>query len=216
MVSYIGFTSRELIIGNQSNIEIQLKEDMEALDEVVVIGYGTAKKKDLTGAITQIRAEEITQANSPNIGTALQGKIPVDIGGVWKPGNNPTIEIRGISSITGSNDPLWVVDGIPMQSSSVNLNPNDVQSIDVLKDASASAIYGARGSNGVIIVTTKRAEAGESSIKASYNGWVGFDKAAGKPNLMSADEFVDFKRIALANAGQDNSDEAMFDDIELN
>lgn len=216
LVSYIGFTSRELIIGNQSNIEIQLKEDMEALDEVVVIGYGTAKKKDLTGAITQIRAEEITQANSPNIGTALQGKIPVDIGGVWKPGNNPTIEIRGISSITGSNDPLWVVDGIPMQSSSVNLNPNDVQSIDVLKDASASAIYGARGSNGVIIVTTKRAEAGESSIKASYNGWVGFDKAAGKPNLMSADEFVDFKRIALANAGQDNSDEAMFDDIELN
>lgn len=109
LVSYIGFTSRELIIGNQSNIEIQLKEDMEALDEVVVIGYGTAKKKDLTGAITQIRAEEITQANSPNIGTALQGKIPVDIGGVWKPGNNPTIEIRGISSITGSNDRKYSV-----------------------------------------------------------------------------------------------------------
>lgn len=111
LVSYIGFTSRELVIGNQSSIEVQLKEDTEALDEVVVIGYGTAKKKDLTGAITQIRAEEITQANSPNIGAALQGKIPVDIGGVWKPGKNPTIEIRGISSITGSNDPLWVVDG---------------------------------------------------------------------------------------------------------
>ena len=215
LVSYIGFTSRELIIDNQSNIEVQLKEDTEALDEVVVIGYGTAKKKDLTGAITQIRAEEITQANSPNIGTALQGKIPVDIGGVWKPGNNPTIEIRGISSITGSNDPLWVVDGIPMQSSSVNLNPNDVQSIDVLKDASASAIYGARGSNGVIIVTTKRAEAGESSIKASYNGWVGFDKAAGKPNFMTADEFVDYKKRALANAGQDYADEVIFDEVEL-
>ena len=212
----IGYISREIPLNNQNSLDIKLAEDTEALEEIVVIGYGTAKKKDLTGAITQVKAEEITRANSPNIGTALQGKIPVDIGGVWKPGSTPTIEIRGISSITGSNDPLWVVDGIPMQSSSVNLNPSDVQSIDVLKDASASAIYGARGSNGVIIVTTKRAEVGENSIKASYSGWVGFDKAAGKPNLMSADEFVQFKQIALANAGQDNSYEAIFDEVELN
>lgn len=216
LISYIGYTQKEISVGNKSSIIIELSENTKELDEVVVIGYGTAKKKDLTGAIAQVRAEEITKSNSPNLGAALQGKIPVDIGGVWKPGSNPTIEIRGISSITGSNDPLWVVDGIPMQSSSVNLNPNDVQSIDILKDASASAIYGARGSNGVIIVTTKRAEAGESSIKASYSGWVGFDKAAGKPNFMSADEFVDFKRRALANAGQDNSDAAMFDEVELN
>lgn len=216
VVSYIGYISREIPLNNQNSLDIKLAEDTEALEEIVVIGYGTAKKKDLTGAITQVKAEEITRANSPNIGTALQGKIPVDIGGVWKPGSTPTIEIRGISSITGSNDPLWVVDGIPMQSSSVNLNPSDVQSIDVLKDASASAIYGARGSNGVIIVTTKRAEVGENSIKASYSGWVGFDKAAGKPNLMSADEFVQFKQIALANAGQDNSYEAIFDEVELN
>ena len=216
LISYIGYTPKEVLVGSQSSLIVELSEDTEALEEVVVIGYGTAKKKDLTGAITQVRAEEITKTNSPNLGSALQGKIPVDIGGVWKPGSNPTIEIRGINSITGSNDPLWVVDGIPMQSSSVNLNPNDVQSIDILKDASASAIYGARGSNGVVIVTTKRAEAGESSIKASYSGWVGFDKAAGKPNFMSADEFVDYKRRALANAGQDNSDAAMFDDVELN
>ncbi len=216
LISYIGYTPKEVLVGSQSSLIVELSEDTEALEEVVVIGYGTAKKKDLTGAITQVRAEEITKTNSPNLGSALQGKIPVDIGGVWKPGSNPTIEIRGINSITGSNDPLWVVDGIPMQSSSVNLNPNDVQSIDILKDASASAIYGARGSNGVVIVTTKRAEAGESSIKASYSGWVGFDKAAEKPNFMSADEFVDYKRRALANAGQDNSDAAMFDDVELN
>ena len=216
LISYIGYTPKEVLVGSQSSLIVELSEDTEALEEVVVIGYGTAKKKDLTGAITQVRAEEITKTNSPNLGSALQGKIPVDIGGVWKPGSNPTIEIRGINSITGSNDPLWVVDGIPMQSSSVNLNPNDVQSIDILKDASASAIYGARGSNGVVIVTTKRAEAGESSIKASYSGWVGFDKAAGTPNFMSADEFVDYKRRALANAGQDNSDAAMFDDVELN
>ena len=215
-VSYIGYTSREVVVNGKTNLNVMLHEDTEALDEVVVIGYGTMKKRDLTGAIAQVRAEEITKTNSPNIGAALQGKIPVDVGGVWKPGSNPTIEIRGISSITGSNDPLWVVDGIPMQSSSVNLNPNDVQSIDVLKDASASAIYGARGSNGVIIVTTKRAEAGENSIKASYNGWVGFEKVAGRPNLMNADEFVWYKQTALANAGQDNSYEAMFDEVELN
>lgn len=214
--SSIGFVSQDIKVDNKHILNIVMAEDAEALDEVVVIGYGTVKKKDLTGAITQVRSEEIIKSNSPNLSSALQGKIPVDIGGVWKPGSNPVIEIRGISSITGSNDPLWVVDGIPMQSTSVNLNPNDVQSIDVLKDASASAIYGARGSNGVIIVTTKRAEAGETGIKASYNGWVGFDKVTKRPNLMSPDEFVNYKRTALGNAGSDNSDAAMFDEVELN
>lgn len=215
-ISYIGYIIQELPVSNRASFQVALKEDSQNLDEVVVIGYGTVKKKDLTGAITQVRSEEIIKSNSPNLSSALQGKIPVDIGGVWKPGSNPVIEIRGISSITGSNDPLWVVDGIPMQSTSVNLNPNDVQSIDILKDASASAIYGARGSNGVIIVTTKRAEAGETGIKASYNGWVGFDKVTKRPNLMSPDEFVNYKRTALGNAGSDNSDAAMFDEVELN
>lgn len=215
-ISYIGYIIQELPVSNRANFQVALKEDSQNLDEVVVIGYGTVKKKDLTGAITQVRSEEIIKSNSPNLSSALQGKIPVDIGGVWKPGSNPVIEIRGISSITGSNDPLWVVDGIPMQSTSVNLNPNDVQSIDILKDASASAIYGARGSNGVIIVTTKRAEAGETGIKASYNGWVGFDKVTKRPNLMSPDEFVDYRRTALGNAGSDNSDAAIFDEVELN
>jgi TonB-linked SusC/RagA family outer membrane protein len=215
-ISYIGYMTREIAVNNRPQITITLTEDTKALEEVVVIGYGVVKKKDLTGAITQVGSEDILKSNNPNLTSTLQGKIPVDIGGVWKPGSNPSIEIRGISSITGSNEPLWVIDGIPMQSTSVNLNPNDVQSIDILKDASASAIYGARGSNGVIIITTKRAEAGEAIIKAGYSGWVGFDKVSGKPNLMSAEEFVNYKRTALANAGSDYSDAAIFDEVELN
>jgi TonB-linked SusC/RagA family outer membrane protein len=215
-VSYIGYITQETPVNDRQNITITLLEDTKVLEEVVVIGYGVVKKKDLTGAITQVSSGDILKSNNPNLTSALQGKIPVDIGGVWKPGTNPSIEIRGISSITGSNEPLWVIDGIPMQSTSVNLNPNDVQSVDILKDASASAIYGARGSNGVIIITTKRAEAGESIVKAGYSGWVGFDKVSGKPNLMSAEEFVNYKRAALAGAGSDYSDAAIFDEVELN
>jgi TonB-linked SusC/RagA family outer membrane protein len=216
IVSFIGYNTQELAIGNRTNLQITLAESLLGLDEVVVIGYGTVKKKDLTGSVTQISSNNILKSNSPTLSTALQGQIPADIGNVWKPGSNQSIEIRGISSITGSNDPLWVVDGIPMQSTSVSLNPNDVESIDILKDASASAIYGARGSNGVIIVTTKRAVAGESKIKASYSGWAGFDKVSGRPNFMSVDEFVAYKRAALGSAGSDNSDAAIFDAVELN
>jgi TonB-linked SusC/RagA family outer membrane protein len=215
-VSFIGYNAREVAAGNQTDLKITLTESSLGLDEVVVIGYGTVKKKDLTGSVTQISSNNILKSNSPTLSTALQGQIPADVGSVWKPGSNQSIEIRGISSITGSNDPLWVVDGIPMQSTSVSLNPNDVESIDILKDASAAAIYGARGSNGVIIVTTKRAVAGESQIKAGYSGWAGFDKVSGRPNFMSVDEFVAYKRAALGSAGSDYSDAAIFDAVELN
>lgn len=214
-ISYIGYVEQEITVGSQTNLQIILKEDSQNLNEVVVIGYGTVRKKDLTGAVSQVRSEEILKTNSPTLASALQGQIPADVGGVWKPGSNPSIEIRGISSITGSNDPLWVVDGIPMQSSSVSINPNDVESIDILKDASASAIYGARGSNGVIIITTKRAVTGQTSIKASYSGWAGIDKLSRKPDLMSPDEYVDYKRTALKNVGQNYSDEVIFDAVEL-
>ncbi len=213
-ISYLGYINQEIPTRNHTSLQIVLKEDLQTLEDIVVIGYGVVKKKDLTGAVSQIRSEEILKTNSTTLATALQGQIPADVGSAWKPGSNPTIEIRGISSITGSNDPLWVVNGIPMQSSSVNLNPNDIESIDILKDASASAIYGARGSNGVIIVTTKQATVGETQIKASYSGWVGLEKLSNSPDLMSVNEYVDYKRTALQNAGRDYSDEAIFDAVE--
>ena len=213
--SYIGFLSQEITVGNRRTINITMNEDTQQIDEVVVIGYGAVRKRDVTGSITQVSSEDILKSNSPNLSNALQGKIPAEVGASWRPGASPNIEIRGISSITGSNSPLWVVDGIPMQSTNVSLNPYDVVSIDILKDASASAIYGARGSNGVIIVTTKRAEPGEMSIKTNYSGWFGFDKVMRWPALMSADEYVDYKRTAWKNAGRDYSDEAIFDAVEL-
>lgn len=212
--SFVGYVSQELAVGNRTSLEVTLKVDEKALEEVVVIGYGAVKKKDLTGAVMQVRSEEILKTNSTTLAGALQGQVPADIGSAWKPGSNPVIEIRGISSITGSNAPLWVVDGIPLQSSSVNLNPVDIESIDILKDASASAIYGARGSNGVIIVTTKRASVGDAQIKISYNGWVGMEKLSNRPDLMSPDEFLDYKRTALKNAGRNYSDEVILDAVE--
>ncbi|MDD2299539.1 MAG: TonB-dependent receptor, partial [Fermentimonas sp.] len=210
-VSYIGYLEQDLNTAERNNFNVVLLEDTQALEEVVVIGYGTVRKKDLTGSVTQVNSENLLRSNSPNISNALQGIIPADVSSVWIPGNAPSIEIRGLSSITGSNAPLWVVDGIPMQSTNVSLNPNDVESIDILKDASASAIYGARGSNGVIIVTTKQAQTGETSIKTSYNGWLGYDKVLRSPELMNSERYIWYKRTAWANNGRDSSDEAIFD-----
>jgi TonB-linked SusC/RagA family outer membrane protein len=217
-VSFLGYVKQEVKVGNRSAISVTLAEDFLKLDEVVVIGYGTVKKKDLTGAVSSIRSEEIARTNSPTINLALQTQTPIDVKSQWQPGDNPTVEIRGISSITGSNSPLWVVDGIPMQSASVNLNTFDIVSIDILQDASATAIYGARGANGVIIITTKQAEAGEQKITANYHGWVGFEKSAGKPQMMNGEQFADFKRRAWVNSGrvqQGAADEAIFDVTEL-
>lgn len=212
--SFVGMETQEIAVSGKTSINVVMVEASIGIEEVVVIGYGTMKKKDVTGSITQISADDLTKNNSPNISSALQGKIPAAVSSTWRPGVAPSIEIRGISSITGNNDPLWVVDGIPMQSSSAHLNPNDIQSIDILKDASASAIYGARGSNGVIIVTTKRAESGETDIKASYSGWTGFDKVTRYPELLNGREYADFKRASYVNAGI--TDEAsIFDPVEL-
>jgi TonB-linked SusC/RagA family outer membrane protein len=212
-VSFMGYLTQTLTARPQ--LDIQLKPGALQLDavEVVAIGYGAVKKKDLTGAVASVSGETIRRGNIPTLNAALQGLVAADIGADWKPGASPAIEIRGISSITGSNDPLWVVDGIPMNSSSVNLNPNDVLDIAVLKDASAAAIYGARGSNGVIIVTTKHAATGESKITVDYSGWVGIEQVTRRPNLLGGEAYADFKRRAWTNGGKDLS--TVFDAVEL-
>jgi TonB-linked SusC/RagA family outer membrane protein len=211
--SFLGYASQTLAA--RPTMNVQLVPGALRLDEVqvVAIGYGSVKKKDLTGAIASVSGESLVKSNSPTLISALQGHVAADIGADWKPGSNPAIEIRGISSITGSNDPLWVVDGIPMNSSSVNLNPNDVLDVAVLKDASAAAIYGARGSNGVIIITTRHAATGESKITMNYSGWVGFETVTRKPNLLQGEAYADYKRMAWQNGGK--SDSGIFDDVEL-
>jgi TonB-linked SusC/RagA family outer membrane protein len=211
--SYIGYAAQTLPA--RAEMTVQLQPDAVRLDEVevVAIGYGAVKKKDLTGAVASVSGETLVRGNMPTLNAALQGLVAADVGADWKPGAAPAIEIRGISSITGSNDPLWVVDGIPMNSSSVHLNPNDVLDVSILKDASAAAIYGARGSNGVIIVTTKHAATGESKISVGYSGWVGIEQVTRKPNLLQGEAYANFKRQAWKNGNKDAS--AIFDDVEL-
>jgi TonB-linked SusC/RagA family outer membrane protein len=207
--TYIGFIAQD-VVASSNILNVTMREDTQSLDEVVVIGYGSVKKRDLTGSVTSIRTEEITKTNLPSINHILKTQMPIDVrpGGL-EPGSNPGIEIRGNTSFQTdagrpyfqSNDPLWVVDGVPMQSSSMVINPYDIVSIDVLQDASAAAIYGSRGANGVIIVTTKQATVDEERVSVTYNGWAGFDKVTRQPHLMNAEQFTAYKRAAWYNSG---------------
>jgi TonB-linked SusC/RagA family outer membrane protein len=209
-ISYIGYITQEVSISREysSALLITLPEDLQVLEEVVVVGYGTVRKRDLTGSVASIRSEEIIKTNLPSLNHILKTQMPVDVrpGGL-EPGSNPGIEIHGNTSFQTdankayfqSNDPLWVVDGVPMQSSSMIINPYDIVSVDVLQDASAAAIYGSRGANGVIMVTTKQAQVGVEKMNVTYNGWVGFDKVTRSPQLMNAGQFSAYKRAASFN-----------------
>ncbi|MEL1242533.1 SusC/RagA family TonB-linked outer membrane protein [Flavobacterium flavipallidum] len=200
VVSYIGFDTVELPIGNKTDFKISLKESSQTLNEVVVVGYGTQKKSDVTGALTRVSAEELNNRPVNNAFEALQGKAAgVDITTNERPGQLGTIRIRGQRSLSASSEPLYVVDGVPLFSSSAieTLNPRDIESIDVLKDASATAIYGSRGANGVIIVTTKQGKAGQFSL--NYTGTLTTTDIIDRSPSMSAADFIQFKRWAAYN-----------------
>ena len=165
VISYIGYVSQELKIGNQILYNITLHEDSEALDEVVGIGYGTVKKSDLTGSVSSVKSGELAAIPQASAAQALQGRTA----GVYvkqnsgAPGSTTTVRIRGTNSILGGNDPLYVIDGFPSNVGMGILNVDDIESMEVLKDASAIAIYGSRGSNGVILITTKKGRTGKTS-----------------------------------------------------
>ncbi|WP_317170099.1 SusC/RagA family TonB-linked outer membrane protein [Rhodocytophaga rosea] len=185
--SYIGYVNQEVPINNQSIINVSIVADIKSLEEVVVIGYGSVQRKDLTGSISSVGNEAIKDLALTRVDQALLGKVP----GVQvkpssgEPGAPPQIRIRGIGSISAGAGPLYVVDGFPIASIQ-SLNPNDIESMDVLKDASATAIYGSRGSNGVIIINTKRGKTGKPSI--SLDTYYGFQKIAKVPHFMSGIE----------------------------
>ena len=209
-ISYVGYLTQQITVGNRTSLDVTLEEDTQSLEEVVVIGYGTQKKRDLTGSVVSVRAADIVKTNLPNLNQVLKTQIPIDVrpGGL-EPGSNAAIEIRGNTSFQTNNtkpyyqnnDPLWVVDGVPMQSSSMTINPYDIVSVDILQDASAAAIYGSRGANGVIIITTKQAQLSEEKASVSYNGWVGFDKVTRSPQLANGEQFTNYKRAAWFNTG---------------
>ena len=200
--SSVGSITQEVAVGNKSTINVKIETDTRALNEVVVVGYGTQKKSQTTGAISSITPKQITEQPITNIGQAMQGRVAgVDVAQSGsRPGSVPTIRIRGRRSFNAGNDPLYVVDGIPLAGGYEDINPNDVGSMEILKDATATAIYGARGANGVVLVTTKR---GNSSGKTtiSYDNYVGFTNALDKINLFSGSEFAEYVREAYRTTG---------------
>ena len=161
-VSFIGYHTQNVAVGNQNQLTIVLKEEQEQLDEVVVVGYGTVRKKDLTGAVSSVSNKALKEKPIANAGEALQGRAAgVQVTSAGKPGDNVSFRIRGISTINNS-EPLLVIDGVPTDLGINALNVDDIENIDVLKDASATAIYGSRGANGVVLITTKKGKNGAS------------------------------------------------------
>jgi TonB-linked SusC/RagA family outer membrane protein len=201
VVSYVGFKDAEIAVRGRAIIDqIQLSPGNLTLDQVVVVGYGTQKKADLTGSVSIVNAEEMKKVSNSNISTMLEGKVPgVQITTDGQPGADPTVRIRGIGSF-GSTAPLYVIDGVPMGTSIRDFSPNDIASIQVLKDASAGAIYGSRAANGVIIITTKNGQK-DQPLKVGYSGYFGVDKiSSGVYDLMDADQYSNYIGQACANS----------------
>lgn len=185
---YIGYDGKEVIIGQQNNVQINLEEQNTALDEIVVIGYGTAKKVDLTGSVGRVDAKEIVKQPALNAVQAVQGKLSgVNIIANEAPGSAPTVIIRGLGTAAGGREPLYIVDGFPVDNIT-NINSADILSIDILKDASSASIYGLRAANGVILVTTKKGKAGRAQI--TYDGYVGAKGTLNRVKMADANEYV--------------------------
>lgn len=196
--SFVGYISQEVKVNNQSTVNIALAPDAKALGEVVVIGYGTVKKSDLTGAVATIKGEELMDKPVPNVSQALQGKIAgVEVSvNSNAPGAPAKVRVRGLGSINSNIDPLYVVDGV-IGVDGNSINPNDIASLEVLKDASSTAIYGARGANGVILITTKRGRSGATRV--TYSGDVNVSDLYRHVRTLNSDEFIQVYNQAFAN-----------------
>lgn len=200
--SYVGYLTQNVKVAGQSTHNVVLKEDNALLDEVVVVGYGIQRKSDVTGALTRVNEEQLNSRPVSNAFEALQGKAAgVDITTSERPGTVGSILIRGSRSINASNSPLYVVDGIPVSDGIDNLNPRDIEAIDILKDASSTAIYGSRGANGVVLITTKRGK--EGKLQLTYSGSVTFEKLVDKSPAFSASDYITWRRWAYYNSNPD-------------
>jgi len=218
--SFIGFQTQRVTVGNQTVIDIVLKEDAQALEEVVVVGYGSVKKSDLTGSVISLRSDEQNHGVNTSVDQMLKGKAAgVNVvQNSSEPGGGISISIRGASSVNAGTGPLYVIDGLPIDNSSMTtsgggnypdirtptnplsaINPNDIESIEILKDASATAIYGARGANGVIMVTTKKGRAGEMRI--NYDGYYGVQNVSRRLDMLTAEEYQKVMNGLIADGG---------------
>src|SRR5690554_843960 len=197
-ISYMGYIGQNINTVNQTNFNITLIEDTQALDEVVVVGYGTMRKSDVIGASSVIRSTEISKAPAASAAEAIIGRmagvqVAITEG---QPGAEIELKIRGGTSISQNNSPLYIIDGFASDEGMRDISPADIESIDVLKDASSTAIYGARGANGVVIITTKKGADGRGNV--SYDGWVGFRKLGNELEVM---DNVDFLRYQYERQG---------------
>ncbi|MDR2919001.1 MAG: TonB-dependent receptor [Tannerella sp.] len=200
-ISYIGFLTMEVTVGNQASITIELTEDTKALDEVVVIGYGVVKKSDLTGAVSSVKSEDINKIATNSPLAALQGRaagVHVVLGS-GSPDATAKIQIRGVGTPNDAS-PLYVVDGFPMSDIDY-LNPNDIESMEILKDASATAIYGSRGANGVVLITTKKGQSGP--LRVNISAYYGFENMAKKASMLNSTQYAELSNEASLNAGMD-------------
>ncbi len=198
--SFVGFLSEEVTVGKQTNLQVSLTADLKTLNEVVVVGYGTQRKSEITGAVSSVSSDEIIQTPVTRIEQGLQGRVAgVQVSNAsGQPGEQPTIRIRGIGT-TGNADPLYIVDGVQVGGIDY-LNPNDVESIDVLKDAASAAIYGSRAANGVVLITTKSGKKGQPN-QISYNGYYGVQNPWKKMPLLNAREYAIIMNEAAVNGG---------------
>jgi TonB-linked SusC/RagA family outer membrane protein len=195
VLSSVGFAKQELAVGSRTSINQSLEAENQALEEVKVIGYGTQRAEAVTGSVASISGDNLREVPVANVGQALQGRLPgVQISqNSSQPGASPQIRIRGTRSLTASNDPLIVLDGIPFPGSLGDINPNDIQSVDILKDASATAIYGSRGANGVVLVTTKGGKKGQKP-QVTYSGFIGIKTLFAKYPMMDGGDFVALRK----------------------
>ena len=202
VVSYVGYKDREIAVRGRAIIEqIQLEADAQVLDQVVVVGYGTQKKADLTGSVSVVNADELKRVSHNNISSMLEGKVAgVQITTDGQPGADPSVRIRGLGTF-GSTAPLYVIDGVPMGTTIRDFSPNDIETIQVLKDASAGAIYGSRAANGVVIITTKGGKK-DQPLKVDYKGYFGIDKiSSGVYDVMNAEQYSRYLGQAADNTG---------------
>lgn len=192
-ISYLGFATREINVNGQSQLEISMESEVSALDEVVVVGYGTQRRESLTGALETVDGDQLRNVTTPSVENMLSGKAPgVYVSpGSGQPGSRGGVVIRGQATLSGTTSPLWVVDGVILGSDAGELNPDDIETMTILKDAASTAIYGSQGANGVIVVTTKRARTGETTVSLSSS--VGFSELNnGNMDMMNGAELYDF------------------------
>ena len=202
VVSYVGYKDLEIAVRNRTNIgQVKLESDSQMLEQVVVVGYGVQKKADLTGSVAVVNAEEMKKVSNSNISSMLEGKVAgVQITSDGQPGADPAVKIRGLGTF-GSTAPLYVIDGVPMGTTIRDFSPNDIETIQVLKDASAGAIYGSRAANGVIIITTKNGKK-DQPLKVDYKGYFGIDQIPSSTyDVMNASQYSQYLGEACANSG---------------